>query len=106
MLVAQYSNGTQQIVAQIALAGISNPESLIATGENNFALGAGSAAPAIGAAGTGGRGQIKASALEGSNVDIATEFTMLMTFQRSYQADSRAITTQDQITQDLMQMKP
>jgi len=106
MLVAQYSNGKQQTIGQVALAGIPNPDSLIAAGQNNFALGANTAAPAIGAAGTGGRGQIKAGAIEGSNVDIASEFTMLMTFQRSYQADSRAITTQDQIAQDLMQMKP
>ena len=49
-------------------------------------------------------GEIKAGALESSNVDIATEFTKLMTFQRSYQADSRAITTLDQMAQDLMQM--
>jgi flagellar hook protein FlgE len=104
-LIATFSDGTQQTMGQIALAGIANPESLIAVGQNNFALGGDSAAPAIGAAGTGGRGQIKAGALESSNVDIATEFTNLMTFQRSYQADSRAIQTQDQILADLMQIK-
>lgn len=106
MLVAQFSNGKQQIIGQIAVAGIPNPDSLIAVGQNNFMAGSDTGAAAIGAAGTGGRGQIKSSALEGSNVDIATEFTRLMTFQRSYQADSRAITTQDQMLQDLMQMKP
>lgn len=105
-VVANYSNGKQQIIGQIAVAGIPNPDSLVAVGQNNFTLGADTAAPAIGIAGTGGRGQIKAGALESSNVDIATEFTKLMTFQRSYQADSRAITTLDQMAQDLMQMKP
>jgi flagellar hook protein FlgE len=105
-LLAQFSNGKQQIIGQLAVAGISNPDSLISVGQNNFTLGADTGTPTIGAAGTGGRGQIKANALESSNVDIATEFTKLMTYQRSFQANSRSITTLDQIAQDLMQMKP
>jgi flagellar hook protein FlgE len=104
-IVAQFSNGKSQIIGQIALAGIPNPDSLIAIGQNNFTLGADTGTPTIGAAGSGGRGQLKAGALEMSNVDIATEFTKLMSFQRSYQADSKAITTLDQMAQELMQMK-
>src|ERR1051326_6039835 len=95
-LLAQFSNGKQQIIGQLAVAGISNPDSLISVGQNNFTLGADTGTPTIGAAGTGGRGQIKANALESSNVDIATEFTKLMTYQRSFQANSRSITTLDQ----------
>lgn len=105
-IVAQFSNGTQQVVGQIALASIPNPDSLISVGQNDYTLGAESGDPTIGAAGTGGRGQVKAGALESSNVDIATEFTHLMTYQRSYEANSRTITTIDQMLQDLMQMKP
>jgi flagellar hook protein FlgE len=104
-IVAQFSNGTQQVVGQIAVAGIENPDSLVSTGQNEFSLSASSATPSIGAAGTGGRGQIEAGSLETSNVDIGTEFTRLMTYQNSYQADSKAITTIDQMQQALMQMK-
>jgi len=104
-VIARYSNGTQQIVGQLALASISNPESLVSVGQNNYQLGGESAAPAVGTAGTGGRGTIQAGALEGSTVDIATEFTNLIVYQRSYQANSRVITTLDEITQDLLQMK-
>ncbi len=104
-LVAQFSNGTQQVVGQMAIAGVENPESMVATGQNEFSLTTSSAVPSIGAAGTGGRGQIEAGALESSNVDIGTEFTRLMTYQNSYQADSKAITTIDQMQQALMQMK-
>ena len=104
-IIAHYSNGSQMIVAQLALAAISNPESLVDVGNNNFELGADTATPAVGAAGTGSRGTIQAGALEGSTVDIAQEFTNLIVFQRSYQANSRVITTQDEITQDLLALK-
>jgi flagellar hook protein FlgE len=104
-VIAHYSDGTQKAVAQLALAAISNPDSLVGVGNNNFELGANTATPAVGAAGTGGRGTIQAGALESSTVDIATEFTNLIVYQRSYQANSRVITTLDEITQDLLSMK-
>lgn len=53
---------------------------------------------------SGGRGQVYGSQLEGSNVDMATEFTKLITYQRAYQASSRVITTADQMSQDLMNL--
>ena len=102
LIVAQYSSGNQQTVGQLALASIQNPESLVSVGNNNLATTPASATPAIGASGTGGRGEIKAGTLESSTVDIATEFTNLITFQRSYSANSRVITTGDQMLQDLM----
>jgi len=104
-VIAHYSDGTMQIVAQLALAAISNPDSLVGVGNNNFEVGSETATPAIGAAGTGGRGTIQAGALESSTVDIATQFTNLIVYQRSYQANSRVITTLDEITQDLLAMK-
>jgi len=104
-VIAHYSNGSQQIVAQLALASISNPESLVGVNNNNFEIGAQTATPAVGAAGTGGRGSIQAGALESSTVDIAQEFTNLIVYQRSYQANSRVITTFDELTQDLLAMK-
>ena len=102
LLMATYSNGQSATVGQIALASIENPGSLLAVGNNSLQPTAATSAPAIGASNSGGRGQIVGQSLESSTVDIATEFTNLITFQRSYQANSRVITTADQMTQDLI----
>jgi flagellar hook protein FlgE len=104
-IVAQYSDGSQQVIAQIALAGIANPGSLISAGNNEYIVSAATATPAIGPADTGGRGKISGGALENSTVDIAKEFTNLIVYQRSYEANSKVITTLDQITQDLLNIK-
>jgi flagellar hook protein FlgE len=103
-VVATFSNGKQMVEAQLALASIQNPDSLVNVGNNNFAATASTSAPAIGLPQTGGRGQILGGQLEGSNVDMATEFTDLITYQSGYQASSRVITTVDQMTQDLMNL--
>jgi flagellar hook protein FlgE len=102
LLVANYSNGQQTTVGQLALASIPNPESLTSVGNNNLLPSASTGAISIGAANTGGRGQIVAGALESSTVDMATEFTKLLTYERGYQAASRVITTSDQLLQDTM----
>jgi flagellar hook protein FlgE len=104
-IIAQYSNGQQSTIAQIALASISNPDTLLAEGQNNFQLGPGSAPPAIGVPQTGGRGQVLGGSLESSTVDIATEFTRLIVFQRSYEANAKVITTTDTLTQDTINLK-
>jgi flagellar hook protein FlgE len=104
-IVAHYSDGSQSIVAQLGMAAISNPGSLISVGQNNFETGADTATPAIGAPETGSRGSIQGGALESSNVDIATEFTNLIVYQRSYEANSKVISTLDQLTQDLLNIK-
>jgi flagellar hook protein FlgE len=104
-IVASYSNGAQQqVVAQVALAGVRNPESLVDVGNNNFTLGANTAAPAIGTSGTGGRGVIDGKSLEGSTVDIATEFANLLVYQRSYQANSRVVTVSDSLAQEAVNL--
>ena len=103
-VLADYSNGSQQQVAQLALVSIRNPDSLVSTGNNNFRAGESSAIPVVGTAGTGGRGSIVGGSLESSNVDMATEFTQLIIFQRSYSADARVITTTDQISQDTINL--
>jgi flagellar hook protein FlgE len=102
LVVATYSNGQTATVGQIALASIENPGSLLAVGNNNLQPTANTSAPAIGTAGSGGRGQILGQSLESSTVDIATEFANLMAFQQSYQANSRVITTANQMMQDLV----
>ena len=102
---AQYSDGTQTVVGQIAMASIRNPESLISVGNNNFQLSERSALPAIGAAGSGGRGTILGSSLESSTVDIAREFTQLIVLQRGYQANAKIITAVDELSQETINLK-
>jgi flagellar hook protein FlgE len=105
MIVAQYSNGQQVTVGQMAMANISNPESLIPSGDNNYDLGANTATPAIGLPGSGGRGLVLGGSIEASTVDIATEFTNLIVYQRSYEANARMVTTIDQLSQDTIALK-
>jgi flagellar hook protein FlgE len=104
-LVAQYSSGQQTVVGQVAMASIRNPESLIAVGNNNFQLSARSSLPAIGVAGTGGRGTIVGGAVEFSTVDIAKEFTQLIVLQRGYQANAKVVTTADELSQETINLK-
>jgi flagellar hook protein FlgE len=104
-IMATYSNGaSQRVIAQLALASIRNPQSLIDIGSNNFSLSSDSATPNVGASGVGGLGTIDGGALESSTVDIATEFSNLLTFERSYQADSRVVTVSDELAQDAVNL--
>jgi flagellar hook protein FlgE len=98
-VIASYSNGQKAVVAQLAIASIRNPESLVAVGNNNYEVTANTAAPSAGAPGTGGRGNVVGQALEASNVDIAKEFTHLIVLQSSYQANAKVVTTVNQMTQ-------
>lgn len=104
-VLAQYSNGKQNVVGQLAMASIRNPESLIAAGNNNYQLSARTALPALGLPGTGGRGTIIGGAVEYSTVDIAREFTQLIVLQRGYQANSKVITTVDELSQETINLK-
>ncbi len=106
LITATYSNGTQLTVAQLAVASIQNPGSLAQVGNNDYAATGQTGQPAIGTADTGGRGQIIGQSLEASNADIATEFTNLITYQRSYEANSKVVTTEDQLTQDTIGLLP
>ncbi len=99
-VVATYSDGTQVTVGQLAMATFQNPGSLIAVGNNDYQVSGATSAPSIGLPGSGGRGQILGGSLEASTVDIATEFTNLLVYERGYQADSKVVTTADQINQD------
>jgi flagellar hook protein FlgE len=104
-ILAQYSNGAQVVVGQLAMASIRNPESLLGVGNSNYQLSAISAAPAVGLPGTGGRGAVLGGSVESSTTDIAREFTNLIVFQRGYQANARMITTADQLSQDTINLK-
>jgi flagellar hook protein FlgE len=103
-VLAQFSNGNQTVVGQLAMATIRNPDSLISVGQNNYELSALSALPAVGLPGTGGRGTVEGGAVESSTVDIATEFTNLIVYQRGYEANSKVVTTVDQLSQDTINL--
>jgi flagellar hook protein FlgE len=105
MILAQYSNGNQSVIGQLAVAAIRNPDSLIAVGNNNFQLSARSALPAVGVSGTGGRGSIIGGSIEGSTVDLAKEFTNLIILQRGYQANAKVITTVDEMSQETVNLR-
>jgi flagellar hook protein FlgE len=100
-----YSNGLRQSIGQLALATFSNPGGLAKAGNSSYAPGDNSGVALIGVAGTGGRGSLSAGALEMSNVDLAEEFTNLIVAQRGFQANSRVITTSDQVLQELVNLK-
>lgn len=104
MVVATYSDGTSVTVGQLAMANFVNPETLLAIGNNNYGVTGATSNPTVGAANEGGRGQILGNRLESSTSDIATEFTNLMVDQRGYQANSKVITTADQLNQDTINL--
>jgi flagellar hook protein FlgE len=104
-IVARFGNGQQKDVAVLAMASVSNPSSLGGVGNNMFRVSGDTASPTYGTANTGGRGKIKAGSLEASTVDMAREFTNLIVFQRGYQANSRVITTADEMSQETLNLK-
>lgn len=100
-----YSNGYKQTLGQIALASFANPSGLMKAGGNLFTASANSGTASIGLPDTAGRGQIATGFLEGSNVDLAQQFTNMIMAERGFQANSRVITTSDEILQDLVNIK-
>jgi flagellar hook protein FlgE len=104
-VMARYDSGEERVIAILGIAITSNPESLTAIGGNLFRPSADTAKPVVGMAGEGGRGSVKAGSLEASTVDIAREFTNLIVYQRGYQANSRVITTADELSQETLNLK-
>jgi flagellar hook protein FlgE len=105
VVVAKYSGSSDRVIARIALASIRNPDSLIDAGSNCLALSSKTATPVIGQPEMGSRGRVVAKALESSTVDIAQEFTNLILMQRGYQANAKVITTSDELTQEVINLK-
>lgn len=105
IITGRYSNGQLKNIAQIAMAHFANNEGLIKTGELHYRQSAVSGEPVIGVAGQDATGTIKAGVLEMSNVDLAREFTDLILAQRGFQANSRVITTSDEMIQELVNLK-
>jgi len=100
-----YSNGMVKDLGQIALATFANPEGLLKASGNVYTVSANSGEPNIGAPGEESRGTIETSALEMSNVDLSYEFTEMITTTRAYQANSRVITTSDELLQEVVNLK-
>ena len=105
VITGYFTNGEERPVGQLALANFKNPAGLEKTGSNLYRGTPNSGEPMIGMAGTGGRGALNPGALEMSNVDLSREFTNMITTQRGFQANSRIITTSDEMLQELVNMK-
>ena len=104
-IVGVFSNGLKQTLGQLALANFNNVNGLEKIGDSMFRSTVNSGLAQVGAAGAGGLGLITSGALEMSNVDLAQEFTNLVIAQRGFQANSRIITTSDEILQELVNLK-
>ncbi|WP_096189121.1 flagellar hook protein FlgE [Evansella halocellulosilytica] len=100
-----FSNGEVRILGQIALANFNNPGGLSKAGNNLYEVSNNSGAPQVGFAGDGGRGTLTGAALEMSNVDLSEEFAEMIVAQRGFQANTRMITTSDEILQELVNLK-
>ncbi|EIR1022951.1 flagellar hook protein FlgE [Campylobacter coli] len=104
-ILGEFTNGKTFAVAKIAMASVANNSGLEEIGGNLFKVTANSGNIVVGEAGTGGRGEMKTSALEMSNVDLSRSLTELIIIQRGYQANSKTISTSDQMLQTLIQLK-
>ncbi|XGQ69790.1 flagellar hook protein FlgE [Campylobacter hepaticus] len=104
-ILGEFTNGKTFAVAKIAMASVANNSGLEEIGGNLFKVTANSGNIVVGEAGTGGRGEMKTAALEMSNVDLSRSLTQLIIVQRGYQANSKTISTSDQMLQTLIQLK-
>ncbi len=103
-IAATYSNGQTQNVGQVAIASVSNQQGLVDVGSTEYQTTAASGQAAAGVAGTDGRGTLEGASLEASNVNISAEFSDLIIAQRAFEANSKAVTTFDTVTQETINM--
>ncbi len=99
-----FSNGLTRVIGQVALAAFANNGGLVRDGSNLFRDSPSSGVAQIGTANTGGRGSVSGGVLEGSNVDLGTEFSNLIVTQRGFQANARTITTADTLLQETVNL--
>jgi len=102
LITGLFTNGQSQSLAKISLAKFTNPLGLESKGNNQYAESYASGQPIVAVAGQGGIGKIAASSLEMSNVDLSREFVNLIMTQRAFQANSKIITTSDEMLTDLV----
>ena len=104
-LLGSFSNGLKQAIGRVALGNFGNPSGLEKSGSSLYRPTVNSGDAQVGAAGSGGRGVLSGGSLEMSNVDLSAEFTNLIVAQRGFQANSRVITTSDEVLQELVNLK-
>jgi len=105
VITGVYTNGSNRVIGQIGLASFTNPGGLEKDGENAYVVSNNSGQPNIGPSGSAGKGKVIAGTLEMSNVDLAEQFTDMIVTERGFQANSRTITTSDQMLQELLTLK-
>jgi flagellar hook protein FlgE len=103
-VTATFSNGEMLNVGQIAMGDVTNLQGLQLLGDGDYAATLASGTPAIAPSGTDGLGTLQDGALEGSNVNISAEFSDLIIAQRGFEANSKAVTTFDTITEETINM--
>lgn len=104
-ITGTFANGDQRALGQVVVARFASDSGLARTGQNLWSETADSGEPLIGVAGTGGRGSVVSGSLEQSNVDLGTEFVDLIAYQRGFSANSKVITTADEMYQELVALK-
>jgi len=104
VIAATYSNGQTQNVGQLAIATVGNEQGLVDQGSTDYEATTASGNASVGVAGSGGRGTVDGSSLEASNVNISAEFSDLIVAQRAFEANSKAVTTFDSVTEETIQM--
>lgn len=105
LIIGSYSDGNSYQLGRIALTSFNNPDGLEKQGSNLYSWTPNSGEAIIGAPGEEGYGMVRSGFLEMSNVDLANEFTDMIVTSRAYQANSRAITTSDEMLQELLNLK-
>lgn len=105
IITGLFTNGKSRTLGQVALARFNSPQGLTLMGNNLYSASADSGQPIIGAANTAGMGEIRSNSLEMSNVDLAEQFVKMIQYQRGFQANSRVITTTDELLQELVNLK-
>jgi len=104
-IIGVFSDGNPYLLGQLAVSKFNNGEGLEKAGNNNYTASNNSGAPEFGIANSEGYGTIRQGVIEMSNVDLANEFTEMIITSRSYQANSRTITTSDEMLQELINLK-
>lgn len=105
LITGAFTNGTNVVLGQIVLADFNNPGGLLRVGDNMYAVSGNSGGAVLGYALEGIQSTLTSGALEMSNVDLAQEFTSMIVTQRGFQANSRVITSSDEMLQELVNLK-
>lgn len=104
-IIATYSDGNTYVLGRVALSNFANPDGLEKAGSNLYNATTNSGEPQLGGPGDDGFGIVRSGFTEMSNVDLASEFTEMIVASRAYQANSRSITTSDEMLQELINLK-